>query len=152
MAKINFTCAMGSPALLICGVFVALGLTANWYRTYAALTPPHISGYDWAKHPNVLLVSYPPDDCNCGAAPSKWVRAALRNGLDVVVIASRPNRELDVLQKTRLSAPHLAVFPHTNPDLIKSLSPNETTTGLRVRNGRIIRSAEGNLPPDTFFQ
>lgn len=139
------------PALLVCLMLMAGGLCANWYRVNSALMPPSLPRYDWNQHQQALLIAVPSDDCNCGASPSKWVRAGLDNGLDVVVATSESSPELNALQNSHLPLDRLTIITQVSPAIVQQLSPHQVTSGLRVHHGRIIGIAEGNLPPDDFW-
>jgi len=140
-----------SPLLLIVLLPVVCLLSIGWYRSNAALHAPVLPGYDWAKHPDALLLSYPPNDCGC-APVADLVSLGLHHGLDVVAVADAPSSMLDALKKDKLPANRLSVITNVSPAVIKSLDVHDKPIAWRIHNGRVVRRSLGGIPSDAFFE
>lgn len=63
---------LSSPLLLVVLLVAASIFAVSWYQTESVRRAPNIPGYDWAKHPNTLLIAAPlGDHClSCGLSIS----------------------------------------------------------------------------------
>lgn len=150
----NFGRVVDSPLLLLCLVVVTSALGGAWYhKVYAAFSAPAISGYDWSKHPDALLIAVPlSGDCGCGGISIEdRVKQGVKHNLDVVIVASRSHPEVTALRKVRLQQGRLAIIANVNRNVIKRFSSDGKLALARIYKGRIIRHAEGDVPR-AFFQ
>lgn len=152
MTKIKFAHILGSPLLCILLLAGTSTLAALWYKTEAAQRAPAIVDYDWAKHPNTLLIAYPLHDCGCGISVSEAVEAGLKHGLDVLVIASKPSAELSALTKADFPQSRFFLVTNVNSGIIQQFSPRDKMAVVHVQNGRIIRQSHGAFLQEPFFQ
>lgn len=143
---------MDSPFVLLFFVLLASALGGAWYqKSYAAFAAPAIPGYDWSRHPDGLLIAVPPGDCGCSMTASDLASKGIAKRLDVLVIASGRHEQVDELKKQRLPQARLSIMTNVNRDIIKQFSPHDKIAAVRIRNGRIVQHAEGNIP-ETFYQ
>ena len=150
MKRFGFRKILGSPLLLMLLLLATPVVAALWYRADAAQRAPLIGDYDWSKHPNALLIAYPPDDCGCGASTSELVTAGLKHDLDVLVIAVKPSRELNELKRSFPS--RRVVINAKTPELIvRRFSPRDKVTTVLIQNGRTVRKVEGGYLDASFF-
>lgn len=140
---------LDSRWISICLLLALFIVGTAFYKVSLALTPPTIINYDWTKHPNVLLISYPPEDCGCGFTVSDWVSLGKLHKLDVLVIASRSNSTLNSLKNE--SQKGVEVATNVEQSVIKKLSPNGRITAVRIRNAHILRQTQSSAPQDVFF-
>lgn len=150
MGIFNFKRILGSPLLFVLLLAGTSAVAFLWYEAEAAQRAPAITGYDWTMHQNALLISYPPDDCGCGASVSELVEAGLKHDLDVLVIASSPSTEMDDVKR---SFPEVRVIITTNVSLetIRRFSPRNKIAAVRIHQGRVIRQTQGSFLPESFF-
>lgn len=146
----RFRKVLGSPLLLLVLLLATPVVAALWYRADAAQKVPAIGSYDWSKHPNALLISYPPDDCGCGASTSELVTAGLKHKLDVLVIASKPSKELSTLKQS-FSPPRVVIGSKVSESIVRRFSPRDKVTTVLIQNGRIMRKVEGGYLDESFF-
>lgn len=142
---------LNSPLLLIVLFPLVCWLSMGWYHANAALRAPILPGYDWAKHSDALLISYPPNDCGC-APIADLVSLGLHHGLDVVAVADAPSSMMDALKKDKLPANRLSVITNVPSDIIKSLGVHDKPIAWRIHNGRVVGRSLGGIPSDAFFE
>lgn len=140
---------MGSPVLFVVLFISAFGLAAAWQKAENAKAPPAIAGYDWAQHPDTLLISVPPTDCDCGLTPSEWAKQGISHKLDVLVLSDKKQPAWSALK--RLFPQRVSIFTNADAGVVKRLSLRGKTTATWVRSGRMFRQADG-VPPDSFFE
>lgn len=151
MGIFNFKRILGSPLLFVLLLAGTSAVAFLWYEAEAAQRAPAIAGYDWGMHQNVLLISYPPDDCGCGASVSEMVEAGLKNDLDVLVIASSPSMELSEVKRV-FPSPRVTFATNVNTQIVRRFSPRDKIASIRIQNGRITRQVAGAFLPDSFFR
>ena len=138
--------------ILICAA-IALAITLN--KVLAADRAPTIAGYEWSKHPEALLVVYPlADACStCNLSITGWAERGLQHQLDVLIIASRPNRELKEIRKylPRADEVRLSVITGVDEEVIRKFSRDDKIGGVRIHQGRIHARQVGGSPTDKFL-
>ena len=150
MKRFGWRKILGSPVLLILLLLATPVVAALWYRADAAQKVPAIGSYDWSKHPNVLLISSPPDDCGCGASTSELVTAGLKHNLAVLVIASKPSKELNGLKRD-FAERGVVVNDKVSEPVLRRFSPRDKVTTVLVQDGRMVRKVEGGYLEESFF-
>lgn len=124
-------------------LLAAFALAARLHRVDAAFAAPTVPGYDWAKHPNTLLLIYPTADCGCGPAPAERVQEGLKRGHDVLVVAAKPSKELNALKTQFFPRARFALVTNLDSAIIKRFSPEDKVATVWIENGRIARRSEG---------
>lgn len=140
-----------SPVLFLCLFVGTCGLALRWQQVQASSTPPSVPSYNWSQHPDTLLISYPPVDCDCTIPPTDWIQAGLNRKLEVLVITSRKHLGLDALKRLSLQQPRVRIVTTVSPEIIKRLSPLGNPTAIWINKGRMIRSSSDTTVPDRFF-
>ncbi len=152
MSKSRLVRAADSPIMLVCLLLLAAVLAAAFYRKARASTPPPISGFQWARHPDTLLLAVPPGDCGCGLPLSEWVRSGASHSLHVLIVASKAEGDVAVLKQTRFPTRLVSVLADVDAGTIKRLAPGNQVTATLVRGGHIVSRLEGGLPSANFFR
>ena len=135
-----------SRLLAIILAAATIGLGANWVRANAARTAPSVSGYDWSRHPQALLVVVPPD--GCGPKPLSIVRDALKAGQDVVIVAGASKTgasmpEVREVREAHLPAARVAIYT-VDAALVKRFAPAKEIATVEVKEGRILDQSRGS--------
>lgn len=142
---LGFSRILSSPFLLVAFSLTASVLGTILYKRDADLRAPEVPGYNWSRHPQALLLAYPlADACSsCNLSISGWAEYGLQHNLDVLVIATRNNRELDTLRNAQSG-----VFLVTDVDegIIKKFSIGDKIGAVRVDKGRIVARQIGGSP------
>lgn len=152
MGKPKLVRLADSPVLLACLLLLAAVLAAASYRKASASTPPPVSGFNWAQHPDTLLLAVPPGDCGCGLSLSEWVRMGVGQRLHVLIVASQANDSLKALEQAKLPVRSVSILSGVDARTIKQLAPKDQVTATLVRGGHVTSRLEGGIPPANFFQ
>lgn len=123
-----------SLGLLLC--LTAVGV--RWSQVEAVRHAPDVPGYNWGQHPHTLLLAYPSKDCGCGESPTERVRAALKDGQDVLVMSPAPSPPLLALQRANFPASRVFVVTNARAEDVQRFSRDNLAT-VSVVNGRITK-------------
>lgn len=145
----KFSKLLDSPLLFCILLLAVLSLSWAWYRSDSRNNAPFIPEYSWANHPDVAVIANE-SEC-CGITNYEWVKTALRNKADVLVISNHPDSELENFAK-RNHHPRFQFLVTDDKSLIQFFSPGGHMAGARVVNGRVLEKVEGGIPPDFLFQ
>lgn len=126
-----------SPLLFFVLLPLVFILANTWYRTEASLRAPHIEGYDWAQHPNTLLIAFPSEDCGCGKSPLDRVKIGLDQGFDVMVIAPASTSNLQSLKRHKFPASRFTMLTNMSKAMIQRFCSGKEPVEIPVRNGRL---------------
>lgn len=137
---------MEHPLTSLSLVVVAVVLTVSWRRAASAFDAPTVSNYSWIQHTKTLMIVQPSKDCGCGGMPEAAIKAALKNGWDVLYLTSAMTSDLETLQQEFLSSKHFLLLSHTQPALIKKFAPGDRSIFFLIREGEIKQkfSSAGN--------
>ena len=137
-----------SRLLAIILAAATIGLGASWVRANAARVAPSVSGYDWSRHPQALLVVVPPDGCGCGPKPLAIARDALKVGQDVVIVAGASKTgasmpEVREVREAHFPAARVAIYT-VDAALVKRFAPAKEIATVEVKEGRILDQSRGS--------
>ncbi len=138
--------ALDSPLFLLPLVFAVTAVGVAWQETRDAALPPNLPSYDWGKHPNALLIAIPTNDCGCGMKPVQVAKAALEHGLDVVIVATKPGKEIARVQQAKLPPGRVALFTDVRASVVGRFIADRSSGVALIRDGRITHQIKGNLP------
>lgn len=141
-----------SPVLLVCLLAAASFLATTLLGADAKTRAPYLSAYDCSKHSDVLLIVYPlADSCStCNLSLDGWTKKGFAHNLEVLVVATDPNPEIDKLRKAH-PQPSLSILANADESLIRRFSNNDKIGGVRIRNGRILQQQQGASPSEDFW-
>ncbi len=130
-----------SPLLLV-GLLLFVGPLAYALYQNSAARASTLPGYDFAKHPETLVICSR-QGCSCEAHATEWTTAALARKKDVVVLANKWEPDIAAI-KQRYGPQGVTVLLVSNPTVFNHYSPSGKTTLSLVRYGRIVQQAVGN--------
>jgi hypothetical protein len=81
---------------------------------------------------------------------SDWTQIGLREGLEVLVVASQPSRELDSLK--RLSPAKVTVKTGVDTSIIQRFAPEDKIGGVLIYNGHILTHQAGGVPSQSILR
>lgn len=136
-----------SPLLFIGLLLLIATMGAALYRTETAPLAPAIKNYDWQEHPEAVLIFYR-GNC-CGVTAVDWLEESRTRNVDLIIVATKMTRELQLLQKHAASK-HVAIRAGLPASFMNRYSPGDTTTIMRIRSDRITRRAGGAFPSLLF--
>lgn len=145
--------ALHSPVLLFCLLLFIGVLSVALQRAHAAQRPPGIDGYDWARHPEAIIVVYPlADSCSsCNLSASGWAELGFEHNLDVLILAARDHADLKTLRRSEARNSRLSIFTTVSPDVIQQFSSGDKIGGVRIHQARIVARQVGGTPSLYFL-
>lgn len=154
MIRSKLSQSLSSPVLFVFFLFISVALAARVRSIQADSLPPRINGFDWEKHPDALLVVYPlADYCStCNLSVSDWAGLGLKQGMDVLVVAARPTKDISELKKKYRGETGLFVVTGVNETIIRRFSSGDKIGGVRVRSGHLVARQLGGTPSQYFLQ
>ena len=133
--------------ITFCMVGIACFLGVQIWQLWQSTVMPDVPGIKWAKYKEVAAICYLPD-CGCGITAEELVRAAEANHIKTVVLTEKDMPELKQLKG---DFPDTQIIDHVPPKLMHKLAVLNKTEVLLIKNGHIVRSANGEFDFDLFF-
>lgn len=141
-----------SPLFSACLVCACAALLLAMRGQQSREIAPNVAGYNWKQHPNTLLIiQRAASSCGCTPKLSELALTGLSHDLDVLVVANPQAGEGEALKRAALS-PRVSIVMPIPPELLKRFCPQQQELVMvRVRDGRITRTAQDGLPSESFF-